>query len=44
MFVIEMETFFQYLTYTAIGFNITFLAPAVFRVLGCERPSFYTEI
>ena len=35
---------FQYLTYTAIGFNITFLAPAVFRILGCERPSLYTEI
>lgn len=38
------ELSYKYLTYTAIGFNITFLAPAVFRVLGCERPSFYTEI
>ena len=34
----------QFLTYTAIGFNVCFLAPAVFRALGCERPSFYTGL
>jgi len=32
------------LTYTAIGFNVCFLAPALFRALGCERPAFYTEL
>ena len=34
----------QLLTYTAIGFNCCFLAPGVFRALGCERPAFYTGL
>jgi len=38
------DLFYKFLTYTAIGFNVCFVAPVVFRVLGCERPSFYTEL
>jgi len=38
------ELFCKLLTYTAIGFNCCFLAPGVFRALGCERPAFYTEL
>jgi len=38
------ELFCKLLTYTAIGFNVCFLAPGVFRALGCERPAFYTEL
>jgi len=38
------DLFYKFLTYMAIGFNVCFVAPIVFRVLGCERPSFYTEL
>ena len=32
------------LTYAAIGININWFSPAVFRLLGIERPTFHTEI
>ena len=32
------------ITYTAIGINIMWFSPAVFRMLGIERPTFHTEI
>jgi len=38
------ELFYKFVTYVAIGFNVCWVAPVAFRVLGCERPSFYTEI
>jgi len=38
------DLFYKFMTYTAIGFNVVFTSPVVFRVLGCERPSFYTEL
>jgi len=38
------ELFSKLVTYTAIGLNVCWTAPVAFRVLGCERPSFYTEI
>ena len=31
-------------SYFAVGFNILFVAPIVFRVMGCERATFHTEV
>jgi sphingosine-1-phosphate phosphatase 1 len=34
----------KYISYCVIGFNIVYLAPAVFRLAGIERPTFHTEV
>ncbi|CAL4134619.1 unnamed protein product [Meganyctiphanes norvegica] len=39
-----VELFYKFITYIAIGFTIIFTAPVAFRVMGVERPTFYTEI
>lgn len=39
-----VELFYKFITYIAIGFTIIFTAPTVFRIIGVERPTFYTEI
>jgi sphingosine-1-phosphate phosphatase 1 len=40
--VIELP--YKFCTYFAIAFNAVFLAPQVFRFLGIERPTYFTEI
>ena len=32
------------ITYTTLGFNMVVAAPIAFRVMGCERSTFYTEM
>lgn len=32
------------ITYAAIGIDVMYFAPAVFRLLNIERPTFHTEI
>lgn len=39
-----VELFYKFITYIAIGFTIIFTAPSIFRIMGVERPTFYTEI
>lgn len=39
-----VELFYKFITYIAIGFTIIFTAPCAFRVMGVERPTFYTEV
>jgi len=39
-----MELATKFVTCFAMGFNIVFSIPALFRYLGIERPTFYTEI
>ncbi len=34
----------KFVTYTFIAFNAVYVAPQVFRYLGIERPTFFTEI
>ena len=34
----------KFVTYTVIAFNTVYLAPQVFRILGIERETFFTEI
>lgn len=34
----------KYLTYSSIGFNILYSIPILFRFMGIERLTFYTEI
>lgn len=41
---ITAELFCKYFTYCAIGINIQYLCPNVFKMLGIGRPDFYTEI
>ncbi|XP_058801363.1 sphingosine-1-phosphate phosphatase 1-like isoform X2 [Phymastichus coffea] len=41
---ILVDLIYKYITYFTIGFNITYLLPNVFTVLGIERPTFYTEL
>eukprot|EP00092_Neocalanus_flemingeri_P036255 GFUD01039474.1.p1 GENE.GFUD01039474.1~~GFUD01039474.1.p1 ORF type:complete len:431 (+),score=81.96 GFUD01039474.1:234-1526(+) len=38
------DLFCKFVTFAAIGFGITFVAPLLFQVLGCDRPSYWTEI
>ena len=39
-----VELSYKFVTYMSMGFNIVFLAPAVFRLVGIERPTFHTEV
>jgi len=39
-----VELTYKYLSYIAIGFNVVYLAPAAFRFMNIERPTFHTEI
>ncbi|XP_013781285.1 sphingosine-1-phosphate phosphatase 1-like [Limulus polyphemus] len=39
-----VQVFFKYLTYSAIGFTITYLSPVVFRFLNIERITMFTEV
>ena len=41
---IKVNLAYKLVTYTAIGFNMVVTAPIVFRVIGCERPTYYTEL
>lgn len=42
--LIFIELASKFATYFAIGFNIIYFIPLLFRYLGIERPTFYTEI
>ncbi|KAG0727911.1 Sphingosine-1-phosphate phosphatase 1 [Chionoecetes opilio] len=39
-----VELFYKFITYIAIGFTIVYTGPFTFRLLGIERPTFYTEV
>ena len=39
---VEIST--KFFVYFAVGFNILFVAPIAFRVIGCERATFHTEV
>ncbi|XP_059485082.1 sphingosine-1-phosphate phosphatase 1-like [Neocloeon triangulifer] len=39
-----VELSYKFITYFAIGINTVWLQPNTFRLIGIERPSFYTEI
>ena len=41
---IRVNLAYKLITYTAMGFNMVVAAPIVFRVIGCERSTFYTEM
>ncbi|XP_077285829.1 sphingosine-1-phosphate phosphatase 1-like [Arctopsyche grandis] len=41
---IIVELSYKYFTCAMIGFNSLFLLPNVFKLVGIERPTFYTEI
>ena len=41
---IKVNLAYKLITYTAMGFNMVVMAPIVFRVIGCERSTFYTEM
>ncbi|CAH1791114.1 unnamed protein product [Owenia fusiformis] len=41
---IWIELAYKYLTYTMVSFNVVFLAPLVFRYLGIERITAFTEL
>ena len=41
---IRVNLAYKLFTYTAIGFNMVVTAPIVFRVIGCERSTYYTEM
>ena len=38
------ELSYKFVTYIIIGINVLFLAPYVFRTIGCERATFHTEV
>ena len=40
--IVELAT--KFFVYFSVGFNILFVAPIVFRVIGCERATFHTEV
>ena len=40
--IAELAT--KFFAYLAVGFNCNFTAPIVFRVIGCERGTFHTEV
>ena len=40
--VVELP--YKFCTYTVIAFNSVYLAPQVFKFMGIERPTFFTEI
>ncbi|KAK4292815.1 hypothetical protein Pmani_034442 [Petrolisthes manimaculis] len=39
-----VELFYKFITYIAIGFTVVYTAPMAFRLIGIERPTFYTEV
>lgn len=39
-----VELFYKFITYIAIGFTIVYTGPLAFRLIGIERPTFYTEV
>lgn len=39
-----VEVPYKFITYTAIGFVITYIAPCVFRLLNIERVTMFTEV
>ncbi|XP_042878618.1 sphingosine-1-phosphate phosphatase 2-like [Penaeus japonicus] len=39
-----VELFYKFITYIAIGFTIAYTGPLAFRLIGIERPTFYTEV
>jgi len=41
---ITVELSYKFITYALLGFNTVYLLPNVFRLIGIERPTFYTEI
>ncbi|XP_021924844.1 sphingosine-1-phosphate phosphatase 2-like isoform X2 [Zootermopsis nevadensis] len=41
---IIVELSYKFITYALLGFNTLYLLPSVFRLMGIERPTFYTEI
>jgi hypothetical protein len=40
--IVELAT--KFFTYLAVGFNCNFTVPIVFRVIGCERATYHTEV
>lgn len=38
------ELSYKFVTYIIIGINVLFIAPYVFRTIGCERATFHTEV
>ncbi|XP_076053788.1 sphingosine-1-phosphate phosphatase 2-like [Oratosquilla oratoria] len=41
---IVVELTYKFITYIAIGFTVSYTAPLTFRLIGIERPTFYTEL
>lgn len=39
-----VELFYKFITYIAIGFTVVYTGPMTFRLVGIERPTFYTEV
>lgn len=39
-----VELFYKFITYIAIGFTVVYTSPMAFRLIGIERPTFYTEV
>lgn len=40
--VVELP--YKYLTYAAIALNVVYLSPLIFRFIGIERPTAWTEL
>jgi len=38
------DLFYKFLTWMAVCFTVVFLSPLVFRLAGCDRQGFYTEL
>ena len=41
---IFVEICSKFFVYLAVGISCTFIVPIVFRVIGCERATFHTEV
>lgn len=41
---IRVNLAYKLFTYAAIGFNMVVTAPILFRAIGCERSTYYTEM
>lgn len=39
-----VDLFCKFVTFSAIGFGITFVSPLLFKLVGCDRPSYWTEM
>ena len=35
---------FQFVTFFSIGLSATTISPELFRVLGCDRPKYWSEV